>query len=121
MKVQRYKISIYSNNPDELHKFYRDVMEFKFVRKLDIPDDYGYFFELSSNLELFIGKHSEINGPNREPVRHMFDLKVASVKEEFDKIKNDPGIKIIANPFQAPCSQVATFTDPDGNCWQFSE
>lgn len=121
MEVLKYKIAIFSEDPDALMAFYRDVLKFEYDRKVDVVDDYGYFFNLGSNLELFVGKHSDISGRNPQPVRHIFDLQVKSVDEEYDKIKDFPGITIVAPPFEAPCSRVATFADPEGNCWQFSE
>ncbi len=101
--------------------FYRDVLKFAYDRKVDVPDDYGFFFKISDALELFIGKHSKVFGKNPQPIRHIFDLQVEDVKGEFEKIKKSKSLVVIAPPFQAPCSLVATFTDPEGNCWQFSE
>lgn len=44
MAFSKYRILIYSQNPDELMKFYRDVLEFKLIDQLNIPGDYGYMF-----------------------------------------------------------------------------
>lgn len=118
---KRFKVTIYSENPDELEKFYSQTLGLELDRKMELENDYGYVFKLGDHLELFIAKHSEIHGQNREVVRHIFDLKVDSVSEWFLRVKDVPGVQIIADPFQAPCSVVATFTDPEGNCWQFSE
>jgi predicted enzyme related to lactoylglutathione lyase len=93
-----------------------------FDRKIDVPDDYGYVFLLSPNFEVFIAKHSEISGKTKEKVRHIFDLQVADVEKEFKTIlARYPNLDVVAAPFQAPCSIVATFSDPEGNCWQLSE
>lgn len=122
IEYSRYRISIYSENPDELQKFYKDVLGFTFDRIVNMPNDYGYVFKLMDNFEVFIARHSEVSGKAKEPVRHIFDLKVYDVTKRFNEIKAlYPELNVIAAPFQAPCSIVATFTDPEGNCWQFSE
>jgi predicted enzyme related to lactoylglutathione lyase len=121
-KISRYRISIYSEDPDTLQNFYRAVLCLPFDRKIDVPDDYGYVFLLSANFEVFIAKHSEITGKTKEKVRHIFDLQVADVEKEFKTILTRyPNLDVVAAPFQAPCSIVATFADPEGNCWQLSE
>lgn len=121
MKISRYRICIFSEDPDSLQEFYRVALELPLNRKMDITDDYGYVFDLGPQIELYIARHSDIHGNNPETVRHIFDLQVNSVSDQFDKIKKYLGITVIAAPYQAPCSIVATFTDPEGNCWQLSE
>lgn len=122
MKIDRYKITIYSKNPDQLQEFYREVMGFSFDRKMDLPDDYGYVFKLADNLELYISYHSEVEGANKDMFRHIFDFRVGDVDKTFSEILSRyPNLKIIAKPFDAPCSRVATFADPEGNCWQISQ
>ena len=62
-------IIIWSEKPDELMKFYRDVLELKLIEKVEIKAkdgiaaDYGYEFLLTQkNDYVWIGKHSEVNG-----------------------------------------------------------
>ncbi len=119
--VQRFKYLIFSENPDTLLKFYTDGLGFEVERKVEEPLDYGYFIRLSARLQLFIGRHSEILGQNKDSLRHIFDLCVDSVNQTWEKIKDTPGLQVIAEPFDAPCSRVATFADPEGNTWQISE
>lgn len=122
MSFSRYRINIYSEDPDTLQAFYTDVMSLPFDRKIDVPDDYGYVFKLGEGIELFVAHHSEVKGKVTDSFRHIFDLQVPSVKDAFDAlIERKPDVQIIAAPFQAPCSMVATFADPEGNVWQFSE
>lgn len=120
MKTSRVKISIYSEDPDRLIKFYEDAFGFKTERKIDIPNDYGYFIKLMDNVELFIGKHSLVQGKLDDSLRHIFDLQVPSVNKAFEKVKKNGDIHVVAEPYEAPCSWAATFLDPEGNCWQLS-
>lgn len=122
----KYRILIYSETPDELMRFYRDVLEFKLVDQLNIPGDYGYMFNVVDDLNVWIGKHSEIKGKAKENFRHLFNLyPTEGVEHWYNKIKDNPQVTIVAKPFLAPFStpdnQVwfCTCLDPEGNCWQF--
>lgn len=126
-KISNYRILIWSENPDELQKFYRDTLELEPFIKLDIPDDYGYAFKVGDNgLLIWIGKHSEIQGVNKEPYRHMFNLYVQNVPEWIEKVRKVDSVKVIQEPMVTPPTRdqevkkyVATFLDPEGNCFQF--
>ncbi len=121
----KYRILIYSENPDKLMEFYRDVLELQLEQKLDIPNDYGYRFVINGEMQLWIGKHSEVKSKNTEPFRHIFNLYPTSVTEWYNKIKDAPGVTIICEPQETPFSTpenptyVSTFLDPENNCWQF--
>ncbi len=126
MAFTKYRILIYSENPDKLMEFYRDVLGFELLEHLDIPGDYGYMLKVVDDLWVWIGKHSEIKGEARENFRHLFNLyPEEGVEHWFNKIKDNPQVKIVAKPYLAPFStsenQVwfSTFLDPEGNCWQF--
>jgi predicted enzyme related to lactoylglutathione lyase len=122
VEIDRYKITIYSENPDKLQEFYRDILGFSFDRKMDMPDDYGYVFKLADNFELYISYHSEVKGINKDKYRHIFDFRVSQVDAFFEEIlQRCPDLDVVAKPFDAPCSRVVTFSDPEGNCWQISE
>jgi predicted enzyme related to lactoylglutathione lyase len=123
-------ILIWSETPDELMKFYRDVLELKFQDKTDIAAkdgiaaDYGYTFYVTDNLKLWIGKHSEIVGQSSEPVRVMHNLYTDEVQSWYEKVKI-AGCKVLCEPTKTPFHSaelpwyVSTFLDPDGNAWQF--
>ncbi|HSW48244.1 MAG TPA: VOC family protein [Candidatus Saccharimonadales bacterium] len=124
MAFTKYRILIFSENPDKLMEFYRDVLEFKLVEQLNIPGDYGYMFNVVGDQNLWIGKHSEIKGAAKENFRHLFNLyPEEGVEFWYGKIKDKA--EIVAEPYLAPFStpdnQVwfCTFLDPEGNCWQF--
>lgn len=126
-KITSYRILIWSENPDKLASFYRDNLGLEQVIKLELPDDYGYAFKIGdSGLLIWLGKHSEITGYNKEPVRHMFNLYVSDVFEWYEKIKQVPEVKILQEPMVTPPTRnqeikkyVCTFLDPEGNCFQF--
>ena len=126
MSFTKYRILIYSENPDKLKDFYIDVLGFKLVDKLDIEGDYGYMLNVVGDLNVWIGHHSEIKGKAKENFRHLFNLyPTEGVQFWYEKLKDNKSIKIVAKPFLAPFStpenQVwfSTFLDPEGNCWQF--
>lgn len=126
MAFSKYRILIYSENPDTLVAFYKDVLGFTQVDKLDIPGDYGYMLNVVGDLNVWIGKHSEVKGKAKENFRHLFNLyPEEGVGYWYNKIKQYSEVTIIAKPFLAPFStpenQVwfCTILDPEGNCWQF--
>ncbi len=120
-----YRILIFSDNPDELMKFYRDTLGMQLEKRYTLSNDYGYMFLVSPNLRLWIAKHSEVHGKNKESFRHIFNLYVESVENWYNKIKNHPQVKIVCKPEKTPLYTkerpfyVSTFLDPEGNCWQF--
>jgi uncharacterized glyoxalase superfamily protein PhnB len=125
-KFSKYRILIFSEDPDKLMPFYRDVLGFELVDKLNIPGDYGYMFRVVGDLNVWLGKHSEITGKAKESFRHLFNLYVEDegVEAWYNKLKDRGDVTIVAEPFLAPFStpenQVwfSTFLDPEGNCWQ---
>lgn len=125
--INGYRILIWSEDPDVLSTFYRDVLELEEVIKLDIPDDYGYAFRVGDDgLLLWIGKHSEVNGKNKDPMRHMFNLYVNDVHEWYERIRGRDDVTIIQEPMITPPTRdkeekkyVCTFLDPEDNCFQF--
>lgn len=123
-------ILIWSENPDELMKFYRDVLELPFQDKTDIPAsdkiaaDYGYTFIVAQGIKLWIGKHSGVRGKSKEPVRIMHNLYTDEVQEWYKKV-SEAGAQILSEPERTPFYSsdtpwyVSTFLDPEGNAWQF--
>lgn len=120
---QGYRILIFTEDPDTLMPFYRDILEMEVEKKLDIPNDYGYMMVVNKDLRVWIGKHSNVKGKNQEKFRHIFNLYVESVSDWYTKVKNKVTIisKPALTPFATPENQVfvCTFLDPEDNCWQF--
>ncbi|MCA9389940.1 VOC family protein [candidate division WWE3 bacterium] len=125
--ISGYRILIWSEDPDKLQTFYRDVLALEPFIKLDIPDDYGYAFKVGdSGLLIWIGKHSEVHGENKDPQRHIFNLYVHDVQAWYEKIKDRNDVTILQEPMVTPPTRdadikkyVCTFLDPEGNCFQF--
>ena len=124
-------VLIWSENPDELMKFYRDVLELTPEGKTDVPKkdgleaDYGYtFFIVDNGVKVWIGRHSDIKGTSKEPVRIMHNLYTDEVEKWYQRVKN-AGCKILCEPIKTPFFSeevpwyVSTFLDPEGNAWQF--
>jgi hypothetical protein len=121
---QKYKLFLFSENPDMLMEFYRDVLEMKVIKKLEYPKDYGYMLEVAPGYEVWIAKHTEVMGASREPVRTILNIYCDEIEKYYLKFLS-MGVDII----QAPISMgefipgeervVCTFHDPDGNCIQF--
>lgn len=126
MAFTKYRILLFSEDPDTLMTFYRDVVGFTLLEKLDIPGDYGYMLQVVGDQWVWIGKHSEVKGKAKENFRHLFNLyPEEGVDYWYKKLKDNSDVRIVAKPFLAPFStkdnQVwfCTFLDPEGNCWQF--
>jgi predicted enzyme related to lactoylglutathione lyase len=109
-------IMIGSSRPKELAEFYEKV----FGKKPDMTD--GSWFGWQSGTFFFnIGEHSEVKEQAQEPQRVIFNLETKEVKEEFERIKDIPGAKVIKEPYTMEGWEgvlIATFADPDGNYFQ---
>lgn len=121
----KYRILIFSENPDKLVPFYRDVLGLCLDKHYDLPGDYGYMFEVSGEMMLWLGKHSGVKGKNKDKFRHIYNLYVDSVLAWYNKVKSAQDVTIVCEPCETPLSTpekrvyVSTFLDPKDNCWQF--
>lgn len=113
-------ILLWSENYKKLAAWYKDVFNLKVIDQLDHPNDTGILMEFPDGQPwLWCGKHSEIKGTNKDPLRIMFNISVDSVAETYEYLK-EKGVTFIATPFKAPTFDkwFATFSDPDGNTVQ---
>ncbi len=124
MKVTKYRICLFSKNPDKLALFYTEVLGFNQVVKVDREDDYGYGIEAVKGYKLWIAKHSKVNGVNSNPFQIIISFYVDNINDYFSVLNLHPEIKIIENPTET-CMNikgeervVGSFLDPDGNCVQ---
>jgi hypothetical protein len=124
-KITGYRLLIWSENPDKLMEFYKDVLELEPTTKLTLSNDYGYGFKITDVMRIWIGKHSDVKGKNKDPFRHIVNLYVDDVFEWYEKLKDNKDITVIQQPVETPLSKpeskkyVFTFLDPEGNCLQF--
>ncbi len=124
--LQKYKLFIYSQDPDNLVKFYTDALGMTIVKKLEYDLDYGYTLEINKDgQQIWLAKHSEVKGKSKEPFRLMLNLYVDSVQAYYDRSMAYKGVKSIAQPFSMGSiipgekRYAATVLDPEGNCIQF--
>lgn len=123
MKINGYQLLIWSEDPDTLQKFYRDVLGLESIAKLTLPDDYGYGFVVGKSHNLWIGKHSKVRGKNKDPFRFIVQIYVDDVHAWYEKIRDK--VVVIAEPFVTPPTRgkknkryCFTFKDPEGNILQ---
>ena len=113
-------ILIWSEDYKKLADWYQHVFNLKINEELNHPDDTGVLFEFPDGGPwLWIGKHSQIHGKNKDHLRIMFNINVESVTKAYLHLKEE-GVTVIAEPFKAPTMEkwFATFSDPDGNTVQ---
>lgn len=122
-KIFGYQLLIWSEDPDSLQEFYRDILEMEPIARLTLPDDYGYGFRVGDEHKLWIGKHSEVKGKSNDPFRFIVQLYVEDVHAWYERIKEK--VEVIAEPFETPPTRgeeepryCFTFADPEGNLLQ---
>lgn len=99
--------------PKEMADFYQAV----FQKDPDMAEEDMHGWMVGSCF-LGVGKHSEMAGQAKDPGRVMFNLETSQVKEEFDRIKDIPGVKVVKEPYEMGGAWIATLADPDGNFFQ---
>jgi len=121
--MQFQKIStilIWSADFRRLADWYQQTFDLKILEELDHPKDTGVLFEFpAGDTWLWIGQHSEVQGKNSDPHRHMFNINVESVGDAHRYLRSR-GVEFLAEPFKAPTfnKYFATFYDLDGNLIQ---
>ncbi|MBI3619617.1 VOC family protein [Candidatus Roizmanbacteria bacterium] len=111
-------VLIWSSDYQKLAQWYQDKLNLQTVEKLTHPKDTGILYRIGK-VYLWIGRHSEVTGKNKDKYRHMFNIQVDSVSREYESLKTK-GVKFLAVPFKAPTmnSYFATFYDLDNNLVQ---
>lgn len=127
MKVIKYRIALFSENPDNLAKFYISTLGFKQVVKVDRPGEYGYGIEATPGYKLWIAKHSEIKGKAKENFRILLSFYVDDIQAYFKKATENENVTLVESP-TLTCQGivgeerlVGAFLDPDGNCVQMMQ
>ena len=108
-----------SENYQALVEWYKEKLGAVTIEEINHPNDTGVGLSVGESY-LWVGKHSEVKGKNKDPFRIMFNISVDSVMEAYNEL-NGKGVEFIAAPFKAPTfdSYFATFKDLDGNIIQF--
>ena len=119
MKVSKISaILIWSENYQALVEWYKEMLDAGTIEEINHPKDTGVGLSVGDSY-LWIGKHSEVKGLNKDPYRIMFNISVDSVTQAYNELKGK-GVEFIAEPFKAPTFDYyfATFKDLDGNVVQ---
>lgn len=70
---------------------------------------------------LLVGPHDQVNGRSAEPGRVIWNIEAPDVLGEFERFKA-AGATVVAEPYhpgEGAEAWIATFSDPDGNLFQF--
>lgn len=127
MTVKKYRIALFSENPDTLFSFYTKILGLTPVVKVDRDDDYGYGIEAAPGYKLWIARHSKVRGKSVESFRIMLSLYVDDINSYFERVRQFDKDLIIKEPILT-CSNIVgeerwagAFLDPDGNCLQIMQ
>lgn len=110
-------ILIGSENPERLKEYYTKLFG------KPIMDDGGYFAWQIGSGWMTVGPHDQVKGKNTQPGRLIWNIETADVKGQFNKFKA-AGATVVKEPYsmgEAPGQDmlITTFSDPDGNYFQF--
>ena len=107
-------ILIGSEDPQRLADYYR--------RLFGDPswEDGGYTGWRLGSGGLMIGPHDQVQGPNAQPGRVIWNLESPDVQADFARLKA-AGATVVRDPYhpdQTSDAWIATLADPDGNYFQ---
>ncbi len=106
-------VLVWTDQFEAMLRFYRDALGLtpRSVKDQFVNFEWGDF-------RLSISVHSEVHGPNRDPVRFMLNFGVDDIDAAYKRLAA-AGVRFIRPPEQEPWGGwVATFADPDGNTLQ---
>jgi len=116
VKVNQIVVNINSERPEELVRFYRDVIGME-PRFDIIPGS----FAAGGEIALIIESHSDVRGAAKEPARAIVNLVVDDAAEECRRLEQ-AGVTSVRPLYEEPGAGLfATFADPDGNLVQLVE
>jgi predicted enzyme related to lactoylglutathione lyase len=103
--------TIWSSDLNNLLPFYRDT--------LGLPDGGGMegfvlLGDPTAGPTLALGTHSDVNGKNSDPARHMVSVTTDDIAAEVQRLKSK-GVEFVSEPETFENVQVATFKDPENN------
>ncbi len=115
MNVSNFIINVTSEQPEELKRFYRDVVG------LQPNPEMGETAFMAGPTPFLIDGHSDIHGKAKEPARMLLNFFVDDLKAEQSRLEGQ-GVKFIRTAGKEYWGGViSTFQDPDGNYCQFIE
>lgn len=108
MNVTGLFVTITSDRPGDLFRFYRDVVS------LPAAPEYGPAVRVAGAIITF-HRHSGVRGGAKEPQRHFTSLKVEDISAEQARIEAQ-GVSFVRRKGREPWGGIiSTFLDPDGN------
>ena len=119
LRAKTLSVIIWSDNHEELAKWYEEVLGFTVRDITTHPNDSCIGFDFGDTY-FSIGRHDKVHGKNRDPYRIMVGFPVASIAAAYNEIKDKP-VTWLAKPFLSPTGTVwcMTIADPEGNILQF--
>lgn len=115
MQVNQLIVNVNSEQPDELARFYRDVVQ------LPREEGMGERSFMAGGSPFVIDGHSELHGPTKEPPRVLLNLMVDDLAAEQSRLEGQ-GVQFIRTAGREYWGGViSTFLDPDGNYVQLIE
>ena len=119
LKNTNLSVAIWSDNYENLAKWYVDILGVPVREKLTLPNDTGWDLDVGSNF-LYIGRHDKVHGKSKDPYRVMVGFHVESIAKTY-KILKKKNVRFIAKPFEGPPGGFwcMTIADPEGNILQF--
>lgn len=91
--------------------FYRDVVGLPIA--VDTPE-FVVFGTNPRGPSVTLGTHSEVQGKNADPARHMVGVETDDIQGEYERLKSR-GVEFVDDPTKFDQVTVATFKDPEGN------
>ncbi|HEX8229842.1 MAG TPA: VOC family protein [Chloroflexia bacterium] len=107
--------TIWSENVNNLLPFYRDVLGIKV--SMESPEWAMLGQDSPDAPSLLLGTHSEVRGPNTDPLRHMVGFLSDDLTAEWQRLK-EAGVQFIEDPTDYGDLSIATLKDPEGNVVQ---
>ena len=111
-------ILVGSDDPKRLADYYTKVLGQPGM------DDGGFVGFQIGDAWVSVGPHSEVHGRNADPGRLIWNIEVADVRDEFERMR-DAGATVVQEPYTPEGTPeemggflIATFEDPDGNYFQ---
>lgn len=106
--------TVWSEDLNNLLPFYRDTLGLTPGTSMDgfIAFDGG-----SGGPSFNIGTHSEVHGPNKDPMRHMVAFTTDDMAGTVAELKAK-GVHFLSEPAKFDTVTVSTFSDPEGNLVQ---
>ena len=107
-------INLYTDNLEQMIKFYRDTLGIR----LRSSHNSSVTFELRPGMRLNIGTHTKVRGPSEDSFRVMINFETLNIHSAYTDLSAQ-GVHFIRTPEKESWGGwVATLQDPDGNTLQ---